>query len=130
MVQAGTPGTIVNISSGSYHTARLGCAHYCASKAGVVMLTKVMAMELAPHGIRVNSIAPGLIHVPESMTPVDPDYAAATLSTIPWQRLGRPEDVAQAVLLLCAEEADYITGAVLAVDGGLSTGRMPPSARG
>lgn len=130
MVQGGTPGVIVNISSGSYQTARLGCAHYCASKAGVVMLTKVMAMELAPHGIRVNSVAPGLIHVPESMTPVDPDYAAATLSAIPWQRLGRPEDVAQAVLLLCAEEADYITGAVLAVDGGLSAGRMPPSARG
>lgn len=127
MVAQGRGGQIVNISSGSYKVARLGCAHYCASKAGVVMLTQVLAMELAPYHIRVNSIAPGLIDVPEAVYPASPGYARATLNLIPARRLGRPEDIAGAVLLMCAPEADYITGAVLAVDGGLSAGRMPPA---
>ncbi len=127
MVAQGQGGRIVNISSGSYKVARLGCAHYCASKAGVVMLTQVLAMELAPHRIRVNSVAPGLIDVPGAVYPANPAYAEATLSVIPAHRLGRPEDIAGAVLLLCAPEADYITGAVLPVDGGLSAGRMLPA---
>jgi 3-oxoacyl-[acyl-carrier protein] reductase len=125
MVRRGEGGQIVNIASGSYKTARLGCAHYCASKAGVVLFTQVLALELAPHQIRVNAIAPGLIEVPESLTPVTSDYAAATLNVIPWGRLGKPEDVAGAVLMLCSEHAGYVTGAVLSVDGGLSAGRLP-----
>jgi NAD(P)-dependent dehydrogenase (short-subunit alcohol dehydrogenase family) len=128
MVARGRGGVMVNISSGSHKIARLGCGHYCASKAGVVMLTQVMAMELAPHGIRVNAVAPGLIHVPEAVTPSLPQHLQGTLSVIPWGRLGRPEDVAGAVRMLCSREAEYITGAVLAVDGGLSAGRMPPPA--
>jgi NAD(P)-dependent dehydrogenase (short-subunit alcohol dehydrogenase family) len=86
-------------------------------------------MELAPHRIRVNAVAPGLIDVPESLTPVDPGYAVATLAAIPWGRLGRPEDIAKAVLFLCSDDADYITGTVLSVDGGLSAGRLPPQPR-
>jgi NAD(P)-dependent dehydrogenase (short-subunit alcohol dehydrogenase family) len=128
MVQQGSGGAIVNISSGSHKVARIGCAHYCASKAGVVMFTRVLAMELAPHHIRVNAVAPGLIEVPEQLTPGTPDYVSATLAVIPAGRLGRPDDVAHAVLMLCEPEAEYITGAVLAVDGGLSAGRMPPRA--
>jgi len=130
MIDQGQGGIIINISSGSYKTARVGCGHYCASKAGVVMLTQVLAMEWAPHRIRVNAVAPGLIDVPESLTPSSPQHIQSTLSVIPWGRLGRPEDVANAVLMLCSEEAEYITGAVLSVDGGLSAGRMPPGPSG
>jgi 3-oxoacyl-[acyl-carrier protein] reductase len=126
MVRQGHGGQIVNISSGSYMTGRLGCAHYCASKAGVVLFTRVLAMELAMHKIRVNAIAPGLIDNPESLTPVTPEYAAATSPLIPWGRLGRPRDVANAVIMLCSDDAEYITGTVLSVDGGLSAGRFTP----
>lgn len=128
MAAQGDGGAIVNISSGSHKIARMGCAHYCASKAGVVMLTQVLAMELAPHRIRVNAVAPGLIEVPDPLTPGTPDYVAATLAVIPAGRLGTPDDVAQAVLMLADPAADYVTGALLAVDGGLSVGRMPPRA--
>ena len=126
MIRQGHGGQIVNISSGSYMTGRLGCAHYCASKAGVVLFTRVLAMELAIHKIRVNAIAPGLIDIPESLTPVTPEYAAATLPLIPWGRLGRPQDVARAVMMLCSDDAEYVTGTVLSVDGGLSAGRFSP----
>ncbi|MBI5878489.1 MAG: SDR family oxidoreductase [Chloroflexi bacterium] len=126
MVRQGSGGAIVNISSGSHKVARIGCAHYCASKAGIVMFTQVLAMELAPHRIRVNAVAPGLIEVPDQLTPGTTEYMADTLAVIPAARLGTPDDIAQAVLLLADPAADYITGAVLAVDGGLSVGRMPP----
>jgi 3-oxoacyl-[acyl-carrier protein] reductase len=129
MVRQGRGGQIINISSGSYKTARLGCAHYCASKAGVVLFTQALAMELAEHKIRVNAVAPGLINILESLTPVTAEYAAATMAAIPWGRLGQPQDVAHTVLMLCSDHAEYITGIVLAVDGGLSAGRYSPSTR-
>lgn len=129
MVDRGHGGQIVNMSSGSHRVARPGFAHYCAAKAGVVLFTQALALELAPYRIRVNAVAPGLIEVPESLTPLPSDQAASILTAIPWGRLGRPEDVAQAVLMLCSDEADYITGAVLAVDGGLSAGRLLPHPR-
>src|SRR5574341_1179005 len=119
-VARGTGGCIINISSGSYASAREGCAHYCASKAGLVMLTKVMAMELAQHRLRVNAVAPGLIDLGDARSPLNEAYVHATLNQIPWSRTGTPDDVASAVLMLALPEADYITGAVLAVDGGLS----------
>lgn len=130
-VARGGGGCIVNIASGSYASAREGCAHYCASKAALVMLTKVLAMEFARHRIRVNAVAPGLIDVRDSGSTLSDAYMQATLSQIPWSREGRPNDVAHAVLMLALPEADYITGAVLAVDGGLSLGRygIPRSAR-
>jgi NAD(P)-dependent dehydrogenase (short-subunit alcohol dehydrogenase family) len=121
MISHRIQGHIINISSGSYHIAREGCAHYCASKAAGVMLTKVMAMELASYGIQVNAVAPGLIKV-ESLD-LSPDYLQETLRQIPSGRLGSPEDVAEIVFQLANMNTDYITGAVIAVDGGLALGR-------
>jgi 3-oxoacyl-[acyl-carrier protein] reductase len=121
MVEGGIRGHIINISSGSYHVAREGSAHYCASKAAEIMLTKVMAMELARYGIRVNAVAPGFIEV-DSMQ-VNPSYAGATLNQIPCGRWGRPTDIADVVYHLASMDTDYITGAVIAVDGGLALGR-------
>ena len=121
MIEQGIRGQIINISSGSYHRGRVGSAHYSASKAAVVMFSRVLAMELAPHGIRVNVVAPGLIDT--GTLDVDESYMEATRRQIPAGRLGRSEDVAAAVLGLAAIATDYITGAVLAVDGGLALGR-------
>jgi 3-oxoacyl-[acyl-carrier protein] reductase len=121
MVSSGIRGQIINISSGSYHNARVGSAHYCASKAAGIMFTKVLAMELAPYGIRVNAIAPGLIEVDSAN--LEDDYKRITLQQIPCGRLGLPEDVAEAVFSLATLATDYVTGAVLAVDGGLALGR-------
>lgn len=117
-------GKIVNIASGSWKNARVGAAAYCASKAGLVMLTAVLAMELAPHRINVNAVAPGLIDVPrEATTQRGRDYRAATVKLTPWGRMGKPEEVGHVVLMLCTPQAEYVTGAVVGVDGGLSVGR-------
>jgi NAD(P)-dependent dehydrogenase (short-subunit alcohol dehydrogenase family) len=121
MVAQGIQGQIINISSGSYHRGRVGSAHYCASKAAGVMFTRVLAMELAPYGIRVNAVAPGLIDT--GLLEVDEAYIESTLRQIPAGRLGRPEDVAEAVVSMAAMGTDYVTGAVLSVDGGLALGR-------
>lgn len=121
MIDCGIRGQIINMSSGSYHRGREGSAHYCASKAAGIMLTKVLAMELAPHGIRVNAVAPGLIDT--GVSDLDKGYVEATLRQVPMGRPGRPEDVAEAVWGLAAMATDYVTGAVLAVDGGLALGR-------
>ncbi len=121
MVESGNRGQIIIISSGSYHRARVGCAHYCASKAAVTMFAKVLAMELAPYGIRVNVIAPGLIDVDSEN--LSEKYKIATLQQIPMGRLGQPEDVAEVAFILATLQTDYVTGSVISVDGGLSLGR-------
>ncbi|MBW2412028.1 MAG: SDR family oxidoreductase [Deltaproteobacteria bacterium] len=122
MVKQNQPGVIVTISSGSARFARVGSAHYCASKAAVVMLTRVMALELAPYRIRVNSVSPGIIDVPGGQ-PLSDSYKAAMTRMVPWGRMGNPEDVANVVLLASDPAVEYITGQVIAVDGGLSSGR-------
>ena len=123
MVAQGTRGKIVTISSGAYQSGRKGAAHYCASKAGVVMFTKVLAMELAPHRINVNCIAPGLVTVERDASQVSDEYVRTLVGTIPWNRAGTPEDIANAALFLASPLADFITGETLSVDGGSSTGR-------
>jgi len=118
-----TPGKMITISSGAYNSGRKGAAHYCASKAGVVMFTRVLAMELAPHRINVNCIAPGLVTVDRDVSQVSDEYVRTLVANIPWGRPGTPDDIARAALFLASPHADFITGEVLSVDGGSGTGR-------
>jgi len=123
MVARGTRGKIVTLSSGAAFSGRQGAAHYCASKAGVVMFTKVLALELATHRINVNSIAPGLIEVEGEVSPLTREYVETLTRSIPWGRIGSPADIANAALFLASPLAEFITGEVLAVNGGSSAGR-------
>jgi len=111
-------GKIVNIASVSGEMGNPGQANYSASKAGVIGFTKTIAREFAQRGINVNAIAPGYIETP--MTEVLPEKVKEELKKmIPMERLGQPEDVAQAVLFLVSERSNYITGQVLNVNGGI-----------
>jgi 3-oxoacyl-[acyl-carrier protein] reductase len=111
-------GKIVNIASVVGEMGNAGQANYSASKAGVIGLTKTIAREYAQRGINVNAIAPGYIETP--MTEALPEKAKEELKKlIPMERLGKPEDVAEAALFLVSEEASYITGQVLNVNGGI-----------
>ncbi len=111
-------GKIVNIASVSGEMGNPGQANYSASKAGVIGFTKTIAREFAQRGINVNAIAPGYIETP--MTDILPEKVKEELKKmIPLERLGKPEDVAQAVLFLVSEASSYITGQVLNVNGGL-----------
>ena len=111
-------GKIVNIASVVGTMGNAGQANYVASKAGVIGFTKTVAREYAPRGINVNAIAPGYIETP--MTEALPEKAKEELKRmIPMDRLGKPEDVAEAVLFLVSEASTYITGQVLHVNGGI-----------
>ena len=123
MVARGTGGKIITLASGAAFSGRPGAAHYCASKAGVVMFTKVLALELAKHHINVNCIAPGLVEVEGEVSPLTPEYVATLTRSIPWGRIGSPQDIANAALFLASPLAEFITGEVLAVNGGSSAGR-------
>jgi len=113
-------GRIVNIASRAYLGAR-NHPHYVASKAAVVGYTRASAMELAPRGILVNAIAPGLIDTP-ILRALSPERLAAQLALQPTGKAGRPEDIAQAVSFLVSPQTGFITGQVLFVDGGKSLG--------
>jgi NAD(P)-dependent dehydrogenase (short-subunit alcohol dehydrogenase family) len=123
LVERGMSGKIITISSGAYASGRAGASHYCASKAAVVMFTRVLALELAPRRINVNCIAPGLVKVDSETSPISEEYEAALTAHIPWGRAGTPLDIANAALFLASPYADYVTGEVLAVNGGTSAGR-------
>jgi len=112
-------GRIVNLSSVVGLRGNAGQVNYAASKAGVIGMTKSLAKELASRGVTVNAVAPGFMET--DMTAAMPEAAkAATLAAIPMGRMGAAEDVAKTVAFLASEEAGYITGQVLAVDGGMS----------
>ena len=112
-------GRIVNLSSVVGLRGNAGQVNYAASKAGIIGMTKSLAKELASRGITVNAVAPGFIDT--DMTAAMPEAArAAALSGIPMARLGAPEEVARAVAFLASDDAAYITGQVLAVDGGMA----------
>ena len=124
MVAAGRGGRIVTIASGAATVAFQGWAHYCASKAAVVMLTKAMALELGRYGIRANAVLPGYVDVDEGGRHLDEAYKAAARTAAPLGRPGEPADVARAVLMLASPWADFVSGAALTVDGGSSSGRL------
>lgn len=111
-------GKIVNMASVMGIMGNAGQANYSASKGGVIALTKTTAKELGSRGINVNAVAPGFIQT--VMTEEMPEDAKSGIaSQIPLRRLGTPEDVAEVVLFLCSESSNYVTGQVIAVDGGM-----------
>ena len=122
MVDTGRAGRIVNITSVNAKIALKGQAHYTASKGGLLMLTKSMALDLAEHGIRVNAIGPGVIETQMTVNSLaDPERRAMLLGKVPLGRVGQPRDIANAALFLVSDESDYVTGTTLYVDGGWLT---------
>lgn len=118
-------GTILNISAASAQRAHRTVVAYDTTKGGIDAFTRAAALDLAPLGIRVNAVAPGAIVV-EAWGDLPPEELAKRRETVPLGRLGRPEDIAAAVSFLCSAEASYVTGQVLAVDGGLLAQLRPP----
>jgi glucose 1-dehydrogenase len=121
MVEARAGGAIVNITSVHQVIPWGGYAHYCAAKAGLDLMSKTVALELATERVRVNSIAPGAIATPINQHVwSSPEGLRDLQRKIPTERAGQPEEVAKAVAFLCSDEASYITGATLYVDGGMT----------
>ena len=114
-------GKIINITSVVGHTGNVGQSNYTASKAGIVAMSKSLAIEYAKKNINVNCISPGFIST--AMTDkIDEKFKDAIISNIPANRLGKPEDVANAVLFLASQSSDYINGETIHVNGGLYLG--------
>ena len=112
---------IINISSVHEDLAFPNFAAYCASKGGVRMLTRTLAVELGPLGITVNSIAPGAIETPINASLLnDPAKLQSLIGQIPLGRLGQPEDVANLAVFLASADSDYVTGTTFVTDGGLT----------
>jgi NAD(P)-dependent dehydrogenase (short-subunit alcohol dehydrogenase family) len=124
MVAAGAPGSIINIASIGGLRILAGVAGYTASKAGLVQLTKQLAVELARHGIRVNALCPGYIETAINREFFASDSGQAVIRRIPQRRLGRPEDLTGALLLLASAAGAHMTGATLVVDGGHSVNAL------
>jgi len=124
MIEAGW-GRIVNISSSSTHSGQPFMAHYVAAKSAVNGLTKVLALEYGPHGITVNAVPPGFIDTPMLRKAESRNLLGGTvedhIQRTPMRRAGRPEDIAAACAFLISEEAGYITGQILGVNGGRNT---------
>ena len=120
MVRAGG-GTIVTFASTAGELGSVRRAAYGASKAGVINLTRTIALELAPLGVRANCVSPGPIETELVAQMHAPDTKRAFASRVPMHRYGTPAEVAEAVLFLVADESSYVTGHVLHVDGGFSS---------
>ena len=111
-------GKIVNMASVVGLCGNIGQVNYAASKGGVIAMTKAVANELAPRGINVNAVAPGFIQTAMTDT-LSEDVQANAKNNIPMKKFGSVQDVANVVKFLCSEDSDYITGQVIAVDGGM-----------
>ncbi|HYE93651.1 MAG TPA: SDR family NAD(P)-dependent oxidoreductase [Terriglobales bacterium] len=117
MVRAGRGGAIVNTASTAVRGGPLG-VHYSASKAGVVGMTRAMALELAPHGIRVNAIAPGLTDTAQPRYGHTEEGLRELAKAVPMGRMARPEEIADAIVFLAGDDARYVTGQTMFVNGG------------
>ena len=125
MVDRGRGGRIINIVSTAAENARVNAAAYCASKAGLIQLTRVLAMELGPHGITANAVGPGMTDTGSALKPPPTEaYRRSFVNEVPLARPGRASDVSQAVAFLASPGAEYISGQVLYVDGGYSAGKL------
>ena len=118
--EQGRGGSIINIGSGANKQPFLNLVDYCASKGGLEQLTRVSACELGQYGIRVNSVAPGAIEI-ERTREESPDYAGTWSPLTPMGRIGLPEDIANMVVHLASDAAEFVTGQTVYVDGGLWT---------
>lgn len=115
-------GVVVNMSSVHEFIPWPGFAHYCASKGGMKLLSQTVAREWAPHGVRVVNVAPGAIATPINTDVLDdPEAKHQVEAEVPLGRFGQPEDIAAAVAWVASDEAAYVTGTTLVVDGGMST---------
>ncbi|HZO92089.1 MAG TPA: glucose 1-dehydrogenase [Chthonomonadaceae bacterium] len=121
MVKQGQSGKLINISSVHEDIPFPQYTAYCASKGGIRMMTRNLAVELAPNKINVNNIAPGAIATPINQAVLnDPQAYQNALSEIPWGRFGKPEEVAAVAVFLASDESDYVTGSTYYIDGGLT----------
>ena len=125
MIGQGRGGRIINIGSTAGAVARVRAAPHCASKAGVVQFTKVLALELGPYGITANVVAPGLTDV-RAISKANPseEYRERFIREVPLGRLADPQEIADAVLFFASEAARFITGQAVYVDGGYSAGKL------
>jgi NAD(P)-dependent dehydrogenase (short-subunit alcohol dehydrogenase family) len=126
MIDRGTLGKIINISSVAALMGRVKGGAHCASKAGLTLLTKVLAMELGQYGITVNAVAPGLIETQAQKEEINlsSEYQNRYLQELPLGRVGQPADIAGMVLFLASPEAGWISGQLHVVDGGLMSGHL------
>jgi glucose 1-dehydrogenase len=123
MVDRGIAGTIVNIASVAARIPLAGAADYCVSKAGVAMLTQVLAAELVEHNIRVNAVGPGFIETPmTAAAAANEDGKALMLGMTPMGRLGLPAEIANTALFLACDESSYSTGQIIFPNGGMTVG--------
>ncbi|HEX3863610.1 MAG TPA: SDR family NAD(P)-dependent oxidoreductase [Stellaceae bacterium] len=118
MVAAGRAGSIINMTSGAAYRGSPRGVHYCASKGGVLSMTRQMALELAPHRIRVNAIAPGLTDTAQPRYGSSEEELMAMGRALPLGRLAQPDDIARAAVFLASDDAGFITGHTLHVNGG------------
>jgi NAD(P)-dependent dehydrogenase (short-subunit alcohol dehydrogenase family) len=118
MIAAGRTGSIINLTSGAAFRGSPRGVHYCASKGGIVSMTRQMALELAPHRIRVNAIAPGLTDTAQPRYGMNEEEIAAGGRAIPLGRIAEPQEIASAAVFLASDNAGFITGQCLHVNGG------------
>ncbi|MEP7019715.1 MAG: glucose 1-dehydrogenase [Pseudonocardiales bacterium] len=117
---AGEPGKIINVSSVHADNPNAGGSDYDCSKGAIRMLTRTLALELAPHHINVNSLAPGMVLTPFNQAAIDdPELLEKQVQSIPWKRAAQPAEIAKLALFLASSDADYVTGASYVMDGGL-----------